>query len=52
MGKAIDSQYSVYSVKGLYVVDTRIMLLSITACLQASIDAVTKTAVDLIGQAA
>ena len=52
MGKVVDSQCRVYGVKGLRVVDTSIMPLSITAHLQAPMYAVAESAADLIGRAA
>ena len=52
MGKVVDSQCRVYGVKGLRVVDTSIMPLSITAHLQAPMYAVAESAADLIAQSA
>ena len=52
MGKVVDSQCRVYGVKGLRVVDTSILPLSITAHLQAPMYAVAESAADLIVQAA
>ena len=52
MGKVVDSQCRVYGVKGLRVVDTSIMPLSITAHLQAPMYAVAEPAADMILQAA
>ena len=51
MGKVVDSQCRVYGVKGLRVVDTSIMLLSITAHLQAPMYAVAESAAEMILQA-
>lgn len=52
MGKVVDSQCRVYGVKGLRVVDTSIMPLSVTAHLQAPMYAIAESAADLIAQAA
>lgn len=51
MGKVVDSQCRVYGIKGLRVVDTSIMPLSITAHLQAPMYAIAESAADLIAQA-
>lgn len=50
MGKVVDSHCRVYGVKGLRVVDTSIMPLSITAHLQAPTYAVAELAAELIVQ--
>ena len=52
MGKVVDSKCQVYGVKGLRVVDTSIMPLSITAHLQAPMYAIAESAADLIAQTA
>ena len=50
MGKVVDSQCRVYGVKGLRVVDTSIIPLSITAHPQASMYAIAESAAELIAQ--
>ena len=50
MGKVVDSQCRVYGVKGLRVVDTSIIPLSLTAHLQAPMYAIAESAADLIAQ--
>jgi len=52
MGKVVDTECRVYGVKGLRVVDTSIMPLSITAHLQAPMYAIAESAAELIAQAA
>ena len=52
MGKVVDTKCQVYGVKGLRVVDTSIMPLSVTAHLQAPMYAIAESAADLIAQAA
>ncbi len=52
MGKVVDNQCRVYGMKGLRVVDTSIMPLSITAHLQAPMYAIAESAGDLIAEAA
>ena len=52
MGKVVDTKCQVYGVKGLRVVDTSIMPLSLTAHLQAPMYAIAESAADLIAQTA
>ena len=51
MGKVVDSKCCVYGVKGLRVVDTSIMPISITAHLQAPMYAIAEAAAEIIAQA-
>ena len=52
MGKVVDTECRVYGIKGLRVVDTSIMPLSITAHLQAPTYAIAESAADLISRGA
>ena len=52
MGKVVDTKCQVYGVKGLRVVDTSIVPLSITAHLQAPMYAIAESAADLIARTA